>query len=346
MTKIVGTIPEKIIYIHAYDEELPEKRYLGICRPAYVSDAVNNKTIETGKRWALGYNYNHRKEEDIILDEFENNPFSGVKLFELEKRSEGGRAYKVLVHDKYYVDFREDVLVDCMLNARISGQKEYALIEGEFIFARVGAEMKLVRIGSDLHNELIQSTQEKTKKKISKLEIGKLYSSRNSESAIYCGQAHILSFDFDIRYAPYGYSYRPNIEYIYADHPEIIKMHMWLRWNTWNKLEDLDDIKYGVYFTKSHSFINESDKVIIKPELLTEKIIKYMGDYNNKISQNFKVEKHWLKNGRTNIQDSTFAFMYVNYADTEIIYNPAQLLNNSAEVIQVIDKFRKKLNAD
>lgn len=183
---MIGSIPEKLkIFLRSATEvesKFDDSEIL-VCEnklvsPAFISDAVNKKTCQTGEYWAKGYNNKYTTEE------VDNIPIKNVVITGLEKRGNGGRAYKVIVNDKYYVDLREDVLLECMLSSGITpGGK----LNGEYIWAKVGSEMKLVRVNSGLYHELVKNTLLTDVPKIKKLEIGRVYKSK-TKSAVYLGE--------------------------------------------------------------------------------------------------------------------------------------------------------------
>lgn len=155
----------------------------------YVSDADNTKTCETGEKWAVQtsriYNYTTRSWSPgkFVVEEIDNLPIKNVVITSLEHRGQGGRAYKVILNNRYYVDLREDVLLDAILHAGINrGGK----LMGEYLFAKVSSQMKLVRIDSSLYNELIKSTAMNHSTKVKNLKFGRIYESK-TERLIYLG---------------------------------------------------------------------------------------------------------------------------------------------------------------
>ena len=86
----------------------------------------------------------------------ENKPISGLRVLSLEHRGQGGRAYKVVTPDGFYFDLREDILLDTM---KTEGVAPGGILRGQYIWARVGAEMKLVRKGSELFRALLEASE-------------------------------------------------------------------------------------------------------------------------------------------------------------------------------------------
>lgn len=201
--KIIGNIPERVTYFYSSSKKLKTECYwdnplLKIgwkgqeVIPAFCSDADNKKTCETGKNWARGYK--HHKVESITRN---NDPVT-IEILSLERRSEGGRAYKV-VTDGFFFDLSEDVLLDTIINCTI----KKGIPEGKFIWATVSSQMKLVRIDSDLHKALIESTLDKDKKRIPQkdLEVGGIYRGKNKEKYIYLGFVDADFLDEDLETA-------------------------------------------------------------------------------------------------------------------------------------------------
>jgi hypothetical protein len=198
---MIGNIPAKLVYISRsptkisweWDDFEHVHKPVGIdVIPIFVADASKPKTIETGRSWASGY-YNQKK-SPIAEIEVDNTPFN-IKIISLEKRDQGGRAYKVIFGDKdYYVDLREDVLLDTIIE---SGIKPGGVPNAQFIWGKVGSQMKLVRVNSDLHKQLIQATDDGVKPKLSKkgLDVGGVYKNKKGELFVYVGTFPTLVYD-------------------------------------------------------------------------------------------------------------------------------------------------------
>ncbi len=186
MSKI-GSIPEKLIYIYSKSTCVDGE----LVHPTFIADATKSETIETGVNWAEIKEWDKKNSDVSVLKlEVNNEPVSKVRISSLEKRGRGGRAYKVIVtlpnkSESFYVDLREDVLMDTILE---KGIDKKGILKGDFIWARVNTDMKLIRIGSKLHEEMIQSTKlNSVKISKSKLEVGGVYSNKH-HTKVYLGE--------------------------------------------------------------------------------------------------------------------------------------------------------------
>lgn len=206
---ISGNIPESLTFwsrgqtkvTQKWDDlESDTKEY--IVRPAYVADTKNKKTNKTGQDWANTsmsvWNPTTQKYEKPSIDVEQetrlNKPIDDVRIIALEIRGQGGRAYKVVVDNKYYVDLREDVLLDAMLHEGIGvGGK----LGGRYIFAVVGSQMKLVRIGSALYDAVSESTKVGKTKAIKDFEVGGIYA-RKSGECVYLGVYNSQKVSFSL----------------------------------------------------------------------------------------------------------------------------------------------------
>ena len=155
--------------------------------PAFVTDATNPKTQLTAERWAKGY---WRGTDKFTTEERPNTPTSNVRIIGLDVRGNGGRAWQVLVDDTYIFDMREDVLMDSLLHI---GAEVGAKLNGEFIFASVNSEMKIIRVGSLLHDKMIESTAFNNTPKIESLEVGGIYRNKKA-TVIYLGEVNTREF--------------------------------------------------------------------------------------------------------------------------------------------------------
>ena len=160
--------------------------------PVFITDAENLKTQKTAVDWAGRAQWHWDpvtgKRVDVskpyMIVEADNLPVKSVRIIGLDIRGNGGRAYQALVDETYLVDMREDVMLDTMINV---GMGLNANLPGEYIFAQIGAEMKLIRVGSKLHELMIETTSFGEKKAISKLIPGRVYASK-SKKVLYLGE--------------------------------------------------------------------------------------------------------------------------------------------------------------
>ncbi len=242
MSKIIGNIPTDLTYFLRKPEKMffrwddiddIEKAETGTFRSVYVSDATNKKTLESGKDWQKSYN---KDIGDGTLSR-PNDPFK-VKIVNLEFRGHGGRAYKVITPDNLYFDLREDVLLDVIRNCDI--------IDGtptcEFIWARVGSEMKLVRVGSILHNRLIESTKTLYTKdlKISELKPGDVCEGRTGSKHILIGKVEHTKVTTDNTVGRYTYGAGKTV--VSLDHDTT---YLWLSWPS-----DIPSFTKGMLFSE------------------------------------------------------------------------------------------------
>jgi len=205
-----GTIPKDLkifqrdeidIEFRWDDIEVEDFQKVTKCIPVFVTDATNAKTQKTAEAWARNARWHwdpvsgQRVDTgtDCIKFERPNDPISGIRLIGLERRSQGGRAYKALVLDKYVVDFREDVLLDAILNG---GILDNGVLPGEYIFASVGSEMKLIRVGSLLHEKMIEATNYWKKDVITSLEIGGIYRNK-TKTVLYLGPIYTSDLEVE-----------------------------------------------------------------------------------------------------------------------------------------------------
>lgn len=156
-------IPEKVTYVYSApkkvsikwddDETIVEQTVT----PAFPVPTGHEKRMKTAERWAENNRSCHYEDgrwvygdEEVKSVTVENLGFR-VQLCGLERRRQGGRAYKVVTPEGYYVDLREDVLVETMINEGVSAGGQ---LGGEYIWAVMGSQMKLIRKDSYLHKKV------------------------------------------------------------------------------------------------------------------------------------------------------------------------------------------------
>lgn len=183
---IAGSIPKEITYVYqplvscriGGDDTINKKEVK--LHPTFPIETGNKKSLETAIKWSTSYNQKIYSTENI-----DNSSIKNVKVISLEHRGQGGRAYKIQI-DKFLFDLREDVLVDIMLEV---GIQPGGILNGEYTWAKIGSQTKLIRIGSDLHKMITNYKDVKEAKPISKnnLEIGGVYKDRQGFDYIFLG---------------------------------------------------------------------------------------------------------------------------------------------------------------
>lgn len=216
----VGTIPEKIAIFYSAPEyvtlegedaaaadaadagEETEEDPGEEVYPAFAVPADNEKTLKTAESWAKDraherfYDYeknvwSETKEWPVQKVERDNLPFSGLRIAGLEHRGEGGRAYKVVTADKLYYDLREDVVCEVMLH---HGIEKGAKLNGSFVWGRCGSQMKLVLVGSKLHQQLVDGSRLRALPEIENKALipGCVYQNVKFQRALFIGRCRTL----------------------------------------------------------------------------------------------------------------------------------------------------------
>lgn len=215
MLKVKGSIPDEIAILSSIQRPVYQGWEEGIAiengqqvivTPAFISDASNPRTIASAITWAENARryYDEKTRQQIVKSDpvkkevKKNLPFRDMRVVTLEYRGNGGRAYKVITPDNYYFDLREDVLVEAMLK---EGVRAGGYVNGEFIWARVNTSMKIVRIGSELHEALVSANEKRTLTKIANKEFvpGGVYETKSNERYIFIGWVDSTEY-------PYTYS--------------------------------------------------------------------------------------------------------------------------------------------
>lgn len=112
---------------------------------------------DTAERWANHsvWNQKTRTYENVpkqIAVERDNTPFN-VWVIDLDVRSEGGRAYKVIDEDNNCFDLREDQVLEVFKH---SGILKGGGIPGTFVWGILGSQMRMVLVGGDLHKKMVE----------------------------------------------------------------------------------------------------------------------------------------------------------------------------------------------
>jgi hypothetical protein len=189
-----GSLPHKIDYISSksmtkIEEYYEDTQELFFVVKVYSTFPVEHgKSLDSAKSWA-GDGHRH-----ILLD---NTPLKNVRVIGLDIRGNGGRAYKVLIDDKYYVDLREDVILETILTVGIQAEGK---LNGEYVWGKNGAQLKLIRVDSELHQQYIKGTTDrKTYSEIKGADIvpGGCYLMKSGTKKIYLGRFKHFKHEYD-----------------------------------------------------------------------------------------------------------------------------------------------------
>lgn len=323
---MIGNIPQKLrLFIRkessshwGWDDVEDGKRETKV-RETYISDASNKKTCETGKTWAEQRTWDYEKkvyiEGESTEVEVDNVPFSGLKIVTLEIRDKGGRAYKVMGNiggiPNIYFDMREDVLLDCLFNGNLKKDGE---VSGQFIFARIGSQMKPIRIGSHLHSKMVEATNIDARG-VCSLEVGGVYESKNGDRAVYLGEYWTYDVLSPKRARSYHYSggaYHYDTSTIKVGKP--IKVHVFNNHSLlkYDKVDQLShDKTYDAWFYvsdyNSHGIIKK------KGDVSNDTLLMIKSHSFKKKIADVEVPKDYVEKMVAYVQTRT-GHPYINYA--------------------------------
>lgn len=276
-----GTIPDEIAVIKSEPAKVPvgcawdiswshydgedESENDGTTRvevtPAFITDAASVKSIATGKRWATNCaRGNHNFVPTVEVKK--NIPIKNVVVCSLEHRGQGGVAYKVIA-DGVYVDCREDVIMDAILQ---EGIQKGGILGGEYIWVKLGAHSRLIRVGSALHEKIkvVVTRKQLPVIKAKDLVVGNIYATKKDERALFLGTVNTTTitssksdFEFSetqvlnqllfIRIPEYG---EKNVRKFIAAASKSSDKSQWRNIVTWTTLMREKDHKYVVAIDK------------------------------------------------------------------------------------------------
>lgn len=240
-----GYIPEKVVYVcrtptteELYFDDCDEDIKIASFKVTETFPVEYGKKLDTAIKWT-----GLKKPKQI---ELLNSPIKKVRICNLEERGNGGRAYKVLINETYYVDMREDVVLETIINCGIS---KGGILQGEYVWVKYGANMKLVRIGSGLHKTFENGTNLNTLAEIKTFEIGGIYSTKKGDKLMYLGQMFTTKLQNDESGNKYDKSYK---EFNYRYNAE--KMYVFKKIHAYHYPKDNFKITdYKVHFNKNSS---------------------------------------------------------------------------------------------
>lgn len=132
---------------------------------AYPVDPDSSQ--DNAKNWATENPYHLRVKGLInkkpLLFTIDNSELENIFITSLEKRGNGGRAYKVILQhngENFLIDLREDTLMDVINNTGIEAGGK---LNGSFCFVKKGSQLNLAREGSEFYKFAL-ATDERNKR--------------------------------------------------------------------------------------------------------------------------------------------------------------------------------------
>lgn len=297
MAKVaVGSIPQKICYVYSvkrdvsvgcpWDIEFWNSKSLGeesadakikyakeSVYPTYPTDASDENAISKASQWAdHAYENGNRITVEVKKHEVENEPVKNIRLLSLELRSQGGRAYKAVIDDQFYVDLKEDVLMDALLQ---TGVMPGGKLQGEFIWVKLRSQLKLVRVGSELHRLVLEFDSKKDTKPISKneLEVGGIYQTRKKEKALFLGYVNTTQYTIAAikDQKKYDYLRQPDFKYYHKNIKKAMLFYELYDYETLEKnLKGLTqpDSDYRFVIKKTHSYLDKINQIELNKNII------------------------------------------------------------------------------
>lgn len=233
--------------------------------PAFMVPEDSKNFVESAKKW--GNNY-------CVIN---NIPVSGIRIVNLDKRSNGGRAYKIIYPPNYLVDMREDVLLDVIFN---EGIEKGGFVRGDFVWAVNKSQMKLVRKNSSLYDEFNLRSKIAKSVLISNKDLKKngIYLCKDGSISLYLGEVSTIHFN---RYLK-----------VYQNHKDTKirindkKGSLWFF--PYHKKFDVDNVVNKVKHRLEHHIYNNRNGSF---DVLKVKVVKCLGHLDDMYSVEF------IKNG-------------------------------------------------
>ena len=190
-----GYLPDRITYVCAKKEksEIWDDEGENVIATFKVCPTF---PIETGRKLDTAIEWASDKGYTPVCDDLPNEPISNVQIMGLEERGNGGRAYKVTLNDNYYVDMREDTILEAIFDGGIlPGGK----LTGEYVWGKFGSHLKLVKVGTVTHKELMKGTNTLNAVDIPSacIKIGGLYKRKSGNLCLYIGSFYTYDLNYE-----------------------------------------------------------------------------------------------------------------------------------------------------
>jgi hypothetical protein len=119
-----------------------------------------------------------------------NKPFTNIRLWTIDSREEGGRAYKFIDEKGRFFDLREDTFLEAVYNDEIRNVNGMVVLTGQYIWVRAHSQMRVARVGSLIHEGLLEAKRRKAMKPITgkQQKIGSVYRKTDGNMYVYVGR--------------------------------------------------------------------------------------------------------------------------------------------------------------
>ena len=206
---------------------------------AFPVNADVSSAVATALEWGSNtYLKKQDSEESVIIYELDNTGFIDAKIVDLSIRSEGGRAYKTILNNMFYVDLREKTLIQIIKNHRI----DKGIINVPLVYIQVGSQMTLVIRDSIEHKQAISQNNIREKKNITKYKIGHIYKSLSGNYGIYLGEYYVR--EYKCISSPNSWYRQSKLEFKYSiSKPKKKKLFYTISYGYYNDPKILKNIK-------------------------------------------------------------------------------------------------------
>lgn len=178
--KRLGYIPEQMMILSAGAGPVAEHWYSTSQKG--IEEVIPAHAVHINKKNTLSIRI--RGKAPIKEEKCQNSPMS-LRIVGVEYNRHS-TVYKVIDQRNYLFDLREDIMLDTIFNV---GIKAGGFMEGEYVWGILGNQTKIIRVGSDLYNNLIEGTKLKNLKRISLKELkpNTLYESKSGDVGFFVG---------------------------------------------------------------------------------------------------------------------------------------------------------------
>jgi hypothetical protein len=170
-------------------------------RDTFAFNLESKTSPKTAQAWAEQGNWDYENSKwstgGITTIELENTPFS-TSIVDIDVRSEGGRAYKVVDDQDRCFDLREDQIIECISR---HGIERGGYVTGEFVWGVLGSTLRLVLVGGKLHTRMVEATAKLAEAERNKtnavaftantFKVGRLYKMANGEKRLFLGNVNV-----------------------------------------------------------------------------------------------------------------------------------------------------------
>lgn len=316
MAKVAaGSIPEKVCFVFSDEKDEPigspweidhydhletKKTLKEKVIPTTIIEYGDEKALQDTVAQIERVYYGSTVKPKATVEVLDNLPITNVRLLNTNNYI---NSYRALI-GKHLINLDGDVLMDVLLQ---TGVAPGAILQGEFIWAKMKPGMKLVRVDSELHRLIQEFESKKDLRPVGKrdLELGSIYQDKKKKKAIFLGYVNTTAYVHNYSAKDFNFEkkfHKKSMLFFQIREFEDLEKNL-------QKMIEANS-SYDFKIKKAHTYIEKIGKVEVPDDLIESIRAKFYKEIREKVVE-FSQNKMSAGSLRSNISwTSEFINLY------------------------------------